>query len=74
MSAVIGVLVSLFIVTHLAIWLFNGGWFVKALGALDDFLSIVVIAVYGVRFVYPVLREILKGGEGSGHASLALVA
>jgi hypothetical protein len=71
-TAVAGVLVSLFIISHLANWLFGKGGLVPYLAYLDDFLTIVAVLFYGGRMVYHILREGKVNGNGNGR--LVLVA
>jgi hypothetical protein len=68
-TAVIGVLFSLFIITHLAKFLFGEGILVIYLVYIDDFLTWVVVLLYGLAWVYHILKEGWKG-----HANFVLVA
>lgn len=70
LSAVAGVLASLFIITHLAKLFFGEGTFVTGLVYFDDFLSALGVVFYGSRLVY----DMLKREWGRRHGNLILVA
>jgi hypothetical protein len=69
-TAVAGVLLSLFIIAHLADLLFGQGILLSYLAYIDDFLTVVVILLYGGRMVYHIMK---KEGQ-NGHPNLVLVA
>ena len=69
LTAVAGVLLSLFIISHLAKLLFGEGLLVTSLDYIDKFLAFVAILFYGGRLVY----HLVKVEKGTGHANFSLV-